>query len=251
MSDLPKKATIKKEHYELLAACRTSGDRDKLAFALLARLFEGVAPTLPKHLQVLFDLIEREILYSEKQRRNGLKKWYTGTVGIMPRNEPSTEPRNKQRTEPRNEPRNKPSNKPVPAHPETAPARESNNIILENNNIKNNITQEKTRDKSLVKKNPPYPVQNDLRGEYCCALPPEYQAKWDEWEKYYLERNRRKMPPTTAYRQIKRLLEFSPDEMAKVIEFSIERGYQGLFFDRALGKPAVVLQTVKKDYTGV
>ena len=80
----------------------------------------------------------------------------------------------------------------------------------------------------------------------------ERRAKWEEWEKYYLERNRRRMPATTAHRQIKKLLELTPEQMGKVIDFSIERGYQGLFCDRILKEePAVVLHPAKKDYTGI
>ena len=102
----------------------------------------------------------------------------------------------------------------------------------------------------MQKKGSFYPVAEGLTGEYCCNIPPEYQAKWDEWEKYYRERNQRKIPPTTAYQQIKELLKLTPEQAAKVIDFSIGRGYQGLFYDRALEKPAAALQPAK-DYTGV
>jgi hypothetical protein len=79
----------------------------------------------------------------------------------------------------------------------------------------------------------------------------ERRTKWEEWEKYYFERNRRRMPATTAHRQIKELLKLTPEQMSKVIDFSIDRGYQGLFYDRALKKPEVILRPSEKDFTGI
>mgnify|MGYP003296404277 CR=1 FL=1 len=80
----------------------------------------------------------------------------------------------------------------------------------------------------------------------------ERRTKWEEWEKYYLERNRRRMPATTAHRQIKELLKLTPEQMGKVIDFSIERGYQGLFYEKALaGHQSGVLQKSGKDFTGI
>ena len=79
----------------------------------------------------------------------------------------------------------------------------------------------------------------------------ERRTQWEEWERYYFERNRRRMPATTAHRQIKELLKLTPEQMSKVIDFSIDRGYQGLFYDRALKKPEVVLRPSGKDFTGI
>ena len=247
--NIPARVTIRKEWFELIAACRNVAERRQLAFALLERLFAGTPALLPEHLQPLFSAIEREIMLSEKNRRNIEKRWGTVQFGMIPSTIPSTI----RRTEPSTVPSTIRRTEPAPAHPKTAPAHDSNNTTreLENNNIINNKLKE-NRDKSLQKKSSLYPVLPGLTGEYCDAFPQDYQSKWDEWEKYYRERNRRKMPPTTAYRQIKKLICYTPEEAALIIDFSIERGYQGLFYEKALpGHQPVVLQKSGKDFTGI
>lgn len=74
---------------------------------------------------------------------------------------------------------------------------------------------------------------------------------WKKWEKYYLERNHRRMPATTAHQQIKKLLAYTAKDMAQIIDFSIERGYQGLFFEKALPATQAVTLPVRKDVTGI
>ena len=77
------------------------------------------------------------------------------------------------------------------------------------------------------------------------------RSQWEEWEKYYFERNHRRMPATTAHQQIKKLLAYTAKEMAEIIDFSIGRGYQGLFYEKALAAMPAVTLPVRKDVTGI
>ena len=232
----PAKATIRREWWQIIESVSRIGDREILSRALIGRLFGG-GTHLPNRLKPIFSVIEREIVFTEKQRKNGSKRWSMPKSGIMPTTEPTTEPTTGFQ------------GACVPGGaPASAPVRASENAGARSLNKPKKESLSKERDK---KKPPFYPALPGLKGEYCTSLPREYQAKWDEWELYYRERTRRKMPPTTAARQIKKLLNFTPEQVAQTIDFSIERGYQGLFPERLALQPSTVVLHKRKDNTGI
>lgn len=244
----PAKATIRREWWQIIESVSRIGDREILSRALIGRLF-GWGTCLPDRLKPIFSVIEREIVFSEKQRKNGSKRWSMSKSGIMPTTEPTTEPSTEPTTEPSTEPSTGFQGAPAPAcMPAPAPVRPSKNAPARNLNKPKKESLSKESDK---KKPPFYPALPGLKGEYCTSLPPEYQSKWDEWELYYRERTRHKMPPTTAAKQIKKLLKYTPAEVDSIIDFSIENGYQGLFPERVNLHQSTVVLHKRKDNTGI